>query len=399
MPPPVLSSRDCRRWRLPEYYHASVGTSRRSLDGPRLQAFFIHGHSTLSPQQWQGALDQVAAANPGTHLRMVGWSWWTRWKSDGAPPRLRIIDRCDWDMQSDRGSEFVNATPLDRGPTIELVVAGRSDGSTLLVLRSHHAVTDGIGRMHIAEELFRALRGEPLLGSNASFSDVDLVFGLGRGERPPPAVKVDWLTGAPAGDEIGDTWRRISLGPPGKNLLGRVAEALAQFARQHSQLPLLFGIPVNLRRHVPGLLSTTNFSSMLGVPLYPGEGAEQFTQRLKDMLSRRMETCYPRILNTLKLLPLRLIDRVLSRKLENYRTRKAPDTAVISNMGRYDAAALSCAGFRPERMFALPLSGGVFASLICIGEQVEMTLGMPRVIAGNGRFDALVEHLKKQLGA
>ena len=50
-------------------------------------------------------------------------------------------------------------------------------------------------------------------------------------------------------------------------------------------------------------------------------------------------------------------------------------------------------------MFALPLSGGVFASLICIGEQVEMTLGMPRVIAGNGRFDALVEHLKKQLGA
>jgi NRPS condensation-like uncharacterized protein len=399
LPPLAPVSAISRRLSLPEYYHASVGASRHTLDGPRLQIFVIRGHSTLNTQQWQRALDQVVACNPGLHLRLAGNSWWARWKSDGAPPRLRIVDDCDWDMLSEQGAGFIDAAPLSlrHGPNIELLVARRTDGSTLLILRCHHAVTDGIGSMHIYEELFRALRGEPLLGSNAGFSDTDLMLSVGARHTSSPRFKVEWLTGRPAGEETGDEWRRISLGPPGKNLLARAAAALAEFAGRHSESPALIGVPVNLRRHAPGLISTTNFSSMLRVPLFRGDGPEQFSQRLKEMLAQRMETFYRRSFDLFKLLPLSWIDRLLSRTLRNYRSRKAVETAVISNLGRFDAAALSCPGFQAERMFVLPIYGSVFSIMVCVGEQVEMTVGMPKNLAGNGRFDALVEHLKTRL--
>jgi hypothetical protein len=402
LPPLAPVSEISRRLSLPEYYHASVGASRHTLDGPRIQGFLIHGQSTLSAKQWQSALDRVAAANPGAHMRLVGKLWWARWKSDGAPPRLRIVEHCDWDMLSDRGAEFINATPLslEQGPNIELIVAHRTDGSSLLVLRCHHAVTDGIGSMHLLEELFRALRGEPLLGSNASFSEVDLMLSVGAKparQASTPRIKVDWLTGKPSGEQLGDEWRRISLGRPSKNLLARTAAAMAEFAHRHSEQPALFGVPVNLRRHVPGLLSTTNFTNMLRVPLYRGDGPEQFTERLKDQLAQRMETYYPRIVEVFKLLPLSWIDRMLSRTLKNYRSKRALETAVVSNLGRFDPAVLSCPGFQPERAIVMPVFGSVFSTLICVGEEVEMALGMPRIIAGNGRLDALVEHLRERL--
>jgi len=401
LPPLAPVAVIARRMSLPEYYHASIASSRHTLESPRHAVFFLKAEGRLSPQQWQHALDQVAAANPGTRLRLLGRLWWARWQSDGAPPRLRIVDHCEWDMRSERGAEFIEATslPLRQGPSIELIVAQLAGSSTLLVLRAHHAVMDGIGGMHFLEELFRALRGEPLLGSNAAYSDTDLMLGVGAGVKGPrPAhLKTNWLTGEPAGDEIGDEWRRISLGPPSKNLLARLAAALAEFYHQQSELPAMIAVPVNLRRHVPGLLSTTNFSNMLRVPLYRGDGTEQFTLRLKEMLAQRVDTLYSRVLDVFKLLPFSWIDRLLSRTLKNYRSKKPLETAVISNLGRADAARLSCPGFQTDYMFILPLAGSAFSTLICVGEQVEMTLNLPKLLASNGRFDALVEHLLMRL--
>jgi hypothetical protein len=385
----------------PEYYHACVGTSPKTLEPPRYQGYFIHADSSVTAEQWQAALDQASAANPGTHLRLVGRRGRARWESDGVRAPLRLVENLDWDMRSDRGAEFVHATPLslEHGPTLELVVARLIDGSTLLLLRSHHAVIDGIGMMHFLEEIFRALRGEPLLGSNAHFSDVDLMLSVGAKHSTSRHIKTQWLTGAPAGEERGDEWRRISLGAPGKNLLARLAAAMTEFAHRSSELPVLIGVPVNLRRHVPGMISTANFSNMLMVPMQRGDGAEQFNERLRAMLAQQMEAVYPRILDLFKQLPFEWCDRLFSRTEKNYRTKKALETAVISNLGRWDAAVFSCSGFTPRRMFIHPLAGSVFAVLVCVGNDVELTVNLPRVLASNGRFDALAEFLKSHLAS
>lgn len=400
LPPLAPVSRISRPVSTPEYYHASVASSGRTLEITRENGFILEGDGRVPVEQWMAALQAVSAINPGARLRMVG----KRWESDGLPPRLRVIDEgapnSDWDGRNSDRADFLYETPfpLDTGPTVELLVIHQPANKTLMVLRSHHAVMDGMGSMHFFLELFRALRGEPLVGTNAAFSDTDLMQSVGATKSTSKHLKTTAMTGRPQGDEPGDEWRRVSLGAPKKNQLARVADAVAEFARQHSpQLPLSIGVPVDLRRHAPGLNSTANYTNMVLVGLEPGEGGEAFRLRLKEMLDQKMETVYPRILEIFKWFSLRRLDLMLSRKEGNYRTKKALETAVISNLGRHEAAPLSGGGFKVEKFYVIPIKGSIFFGMACVNDEVELTLNIPRVLASHGRFDAFVEHLKLRL--
>jgi hypothetical protein len=382
-----------------EYYHYSIGTHPRTLEPPRDVVFVLEGHNELPPSQWQRALDIAAAANPGTRLRLHGHRRGARWKSDAPAPRLRVVEDCAWDGFSGQGSEFICAPPLALrdGPVVELIVAYRRSGGAFVILRSHHAVMDGSGGLHFLKEIFRALRGEALIGSNAAYSDADLLTHLGVTKSESKHIDTGWLTGPPRGDAMGDDWRRIALGRPRSNLLGHVAAAMAAFAHRDTALPALIAIPVDLRRHVPGLVTTTNFSSMLLVRLDRGDGAERFRERLQDMLAARMDAAWSPQLDWVKLLPPSWIDRLLSRTAGNYRTKKPKETAVISNLGRIDTAEFGAPGFVLQALFVLPLAGSAFSILTCTGDRVELTLNLPRLLAGDGRFDAFVEFLHERL--
>jgi len=399
LPPLAPQTRISRPLSTPEYYHACVGTSRWTLEGPRDVVFVLTADSRLTPLDWQRALDQATAVNPGMRLRLVGKRSKARWESDGQPPRLRIVEGCDWDTLTSQGSDFITAEPLslEHGPTLELQLVSCTDGRSLVILRTVHAIVDGGGALHLLRELFRALRGEPLLGTNAAFSDTDLMISTGTKHSTSKHFRTTWLTGEPSGDAMGDDWRRIPLGPPRKDMLARVAVAMAEFAHQRSDLPALIAVPVDLRRHVPGLLSTTNFSNMLFVRLDKGDGIAHFKQRLQDMLAQRMETVYPRILDIVKWLPLRWFDLLVSRTRWNYRKRKPMETAVISNLGRIDTEALSCPGFTLKHLFVHPLGGSAFSAMFCVDGQVELILNLPRVLSGEGRFDAFVDYLQRRV--
>ncbi len=384
-----------------EYYHASIGTHPRTLDPSREVVLVLEGEGDLPTEAWRRALDAVAAANPGVRLRLIGRRRRARWESDGPMPRLRIVDDCGWDALSGHGSEFIYATPLslEQGPCVELIIAHRPDGKTLVILRTHHAIMDGSGILHFLRELFRALRGEPLLGTNAGFSDVELLRSLGiarsQSERMEKiATLPPDLSGA---DAKGDTWRRIQLGPARKHLLAHLAVAIAEYAHRTSPLPALIAIPVDLRRHVPGLLSTGNFSSVVRLRLDPGEGPERFQERLQALLAQRVEAGWSPKLEWLRALPSPWLDRMLSRTAANYR-RKAPlETAMISNIGFCNPADYSAPGFVQQGMLGVPLAGGVFAALMGTGNGVELMLNLPNLLGSEGRFDAFAEFLRERL--
>jgi hypothetical protein len=326
---------------------------------------------------------------------MIGEGNSARWDSAGLPPRLRIVENCSWDARSDHGSDFLYETPLplDTGPTIELVVIPRPGNRSLLVLRCHHAVIDGTGSAYFLQELFRALRGEPLCGTNAAFSDVDLMLSVGATRSTSRHVRTVAVTGHPQGEERGDVWRCISLGKPGKNFMPRIAGAVASFAHTRTDLPVLIMVPVDLRRHAPGLQSTMCYATALVVRLDKGEGSEEFKRQLHEMIDARMETVYPRILELAKLLPRPWLDRMLSRTESNYRTKKPLETVVISNFRGHQSTEMGCASFRSERMFVIPPKGSAFIAFTSVDGHMELSLNLPRVLASDGRLDAFVEHL------
>lgn len=386
---------------MPEYYHACIGTSPRTLEGPRDVIFALEGEldGGITPAQWQQALDRVTEANPGLRMRWHGSLGWSRWRCDGPPPRLRLIDDCAWDARSNIGAGFITETPLSltEGPVVELIVARQSATRGLVILRTVHAVMDGSGGYHTLRELFRALRGEPLQGSNATFSDVDLLKAIAAPAVKPEPVQTCWLTGAPDGDATGDDWWRIPLGPARSQLLGRVAVAMAAFAHTHSTLPVRIAVPVDLRRHAPGLLATTNFSSMLFVTLQPGDGIDVFREQLRAQLAVKREAAYSSLLDLFRWLPLSWLDRMLGRTLANYRNRRVPETALISSLGVLDPAEFSARGFTLDGMSVVPMAGTVFTVLMVIGGQAQLMLNLPRVLSGQGRREALIAHLQASL--
>ena len=399
--PPLQSVKQIDRpLSMPEYYHACVGRSARTLEVNRENGFVLRGEGRISAAQWQDALAKVASTNPGARLRLVGRRQRARWLSDGQFPALRIIEDCTWDGFSSEGSEFLYETELslENGPTVELVVMHQANNRMMLLLRSHHAVMDGMGCFHFLQELFRALRGEALLGTNVAYSDVDLMESVdaepAEKQKPVPVVA---LTGEPRGEQKGDDWRRVYSGAPQKNLLGKVAAAMTEFMHQHTDGPAVIAVPVDLRRHMPGLLSTGNYTSMLRVRLEKGATAEDFKTQLQAMIATRKETVYLRIFNLFKWLPFTGLDLMLSRTEKNYRNKKPLESLVISNIGRNRSEDFSCDGFRMDGLLAIPLAGSVFAVMAGVDDRVEVLMNIPRILSSEGRFDALEAHLNKRL--
>lgn len=386
-----------------EYYHASVGTSAKTLEQPRHVYFMLRGRvlAELDAALMTQAIARVADVNPGIRLRWQGHLGFSRWSSDGALPRLRIVDDCLWDGRSSRGAEFLDEQDLSLtdGPCAEFIWVRQADSRGLLVLRSLHAVMDGMGGMHLLAELFRALRNEPLLGSNAVFSDADLM----RAMQVPTIRHLPYetcaLTGAARGDCIGDDWWRLSLGPVQPRLLSRVALALAEFAHQFSDLPVRIAIPADLRKHVPGLVASTNFSNMLFVHLAKGALPGDFDAQLQAQTLSRREASYPAIYDWLRWMPLTWFDYLLGRRRSNFNTRKPVETVVISNMGKIDLTRFVCPQFEADDCLVPPMPGNAFVVLYSLNNHIEIMLGLPRILSGQGRRQALTDWLIERFGS
>lgn len=385
---------------VPEYYHASVGSSGRTLEPPRMGIMVLEGSGPdLEPEAWREALDKVSREHPGSRLRLAGDRWRARWVNDGQPPRFRFVERTDWDVLSQAGCDFIDAVPisLERGETMELVLVNESPRGRLVILRFAHAIMDGGGSLHFLRDIFRALRGEPLVPSNAAFSDTDLMRRLGPRNSASRHVRTHWLTGLPRGEEMGDQWRRIFLDTRGRNILARIAGIMAEYSHRDSGKPALIAVPVDLRRRLPEMVSVANFSNMLVVRLEKGDGEDVFRHRLRKLLDERADLFFPRVLSLAKLFSLARMDLMLSRTLGNYRRKRPMETAVISNLGRMDSRDFSCDRFVMSRIFAMPLAGSVFSVLVGVDDRVELVLGMPKVLSSNGRFDDFVAFLKQRI--
>lgn len=386
----------------PEYYHACIGHHPRTLIRPRDVVAVLEGELAAGAQiDWQAALDRAAAVNPGCRLRLSGKRQGARWSSDGQPPALRLLPDCDWDGRSSQGDDFIFATPLplEAGRTCELIVAGRD--KLKVIFRATHAVMDGMGVVHFLLEIFRAVRGEPLLGSNATYTDVELMRHVPSRPLPFKPSSPPSLTGAPQGAERGGLWRRVTLPGPQPNLVPRVALAIAEYARRNggTTKPARIALPVSLKRHAPELLATTNFTNMLYLDVAPHEGLDDIKAHLGAALERNVDANYPGILEAIRYLPFPWLDRLLSITEKNYTKPKVFETAVLSVMGPFKRTAFSGGGFRAETLYGLPQKENAFVVVVGFQGKFELLVGMANVFASAGRLDAFIDYLQQRLTA
>ncbi len=382
-----------------EYYHACVGRNPRSLIRQREVVFVIEGECPAAAVDWRTALDQAAAANPGARLRMLGKRQHARWVSDGQTPQVRILPECEWDGRSEHGEAFIYAVPLslEEGRTAELIVAGRQQPK--LIFRVLHAVMDGIGALHFLQDMFRALRGEPLLGSNATYSDSELMQSIESARVWAKPLQLACITGGVQGDQRGGGWRRITIPGPQPNLMARIVLNLVEYARRHSELPVRLAIPANLRRFAPQLLATTNFTSM---PYIDFESAtnldlETVKARIKDIQTHNLDVNYLKIFELVRYLPFSWLDALLTLNEKNYTAPKLHESAVLTVLGAFKKNLFSGGGFSARCIYVLPQLDNVFITVTGVQGKFEICVGMPQVFASHGRMDALLDFLTERL--
>lgn len=384
---------------------------------PFVNQLVIEGRGKIREESLKRALEQVAAAHPGMSLRLKGALGWSRWVP-GAPPELRVVDGRQWDGMGPKGAPFLEeALGVGRGPVCELLwVEGEPPR---LVLRTHHAVTDGRGASYFLEDLFRALREEPVEGAACGpLTDADLARNVPLPERlsrkarggsaenqelPPvePPADRPAPTGACHIFSTATTWARVRI--PGRfpRLLPRVAMALGTAARQRTETPLRIGIAVDLRRYAGDLRSSANLTGVLHLEL-GASGPEAL-----DALEARIQDCLPFAAGVplqaerLKGVPLWLMALIGRRSaLKNLRKGRFPVSATLSNLGRQDLRAWTSLGWTSRRAFWIPPGNPglpLFLTLSGDDEGIDLCGTMPVGLADEGRLEALLAEIRADL--
>ena len=156
-------------------------------------------------------------------------------------------------------------------------------------------------------------------------------------------------------------------------------------------------MPVNLRRHYPGLASTSNFTGLVHIDMVKTDDAESFRLKLRRALDDKTDAFYHWIFKLVTYLPMGWIDYSLGRRKGNYLNRKLVETVLITNFGAVDLNEFLCPDFAAHNVYSLPIGGNSFISLYASGQNLNVLIGMPKVYAADGRMEEFCERIKGML--
>ncbi len=316
----------------------------------------IEGEGFISAHELRIAIDEASRVNPGSRLVLRGVLGWSRWVACGPTPRLRLLS--SW--LDDDSASYEIAQPLSpvMGPTCEVVYSPPNSLSGIyrLVFRCFHGVMDARGLLHFAEEVFRQMRGEKLVGADSTLSDTELAQLLGA-KRKRPALKSKYLPLTQAGDRRDQKilWRRVAIDGTFPALVSKLAVALVGTSQQGHSVPVRLMVPVDLRNYQRDLLSTGN----LTYPLFLDVTAEQSWQEVQKKILSRLAAREPIQMDqaefVLPWLPLWLTRAGYVYWIRGHRrTGRFPVSVLLSHLSLRNRDQLSAAGFRCTSVYFLP---------------------------------------------
>jgi hypothetical protein len=326
----------------------------------------VEGRGQLDPAVLQAAVAEAAVANPGVRVRLKGFLGFSRWVDSGIAPDVRAIAGSDWEGSNERATEFMSQPfdPLGGGAIADVWLVGCGDGRTRIVFRALHAAIDGRGLLHWIREVFRALRGETLQGSDSTLMDIEVQQRYRDkvipGPKEPPRNWIPVVEPGPV-EPLRYIWRRAVIGRPVSNMLTKTVAFLAQRARR--RLPdsaVAFTIPVDLRGLRVDEMSVGNLTGYVDLNVGADDTPRSLVQRLADNIRGYADCRVAPAIRLLWWLPIRLLAYRLRRRVNRLlftANRFLPSGGVVS-IGKLMPEWFSCAGFQGRPPYAIPPAVG-----------------------------------------
>jgi len=287
------------------------------------------------------------------------------------------------------------------GPTCEVVLVPSMQG-TSLVFRCFHGIMDARGLLHFAEDVFRALRGEPLIGATSTLNDTEFVQSM-VGNRKRPFLKSDrrTITGAVPARTSPVIWKRVTLDGPTPGLVAKIASFLSRHAAQFHDSPTRIMIPVDVRNYQKELQSTANLS----YPIFLDVSAKQDWRDVQKVVLKKLSTKEPMRLDpaerVLPWLPMWLVRRIYAAWIGSHRrTGRFPFTALVTHVGLQGTSGVSGGGFEASSLYFLPVQTDfvpLTVSAVSNAKSAELVVSAPSVLLDEARLSELCEAIKTGL--
>lgn len=368
----------------------------------------IEGHGALSVDTLRAAVEKAARANPGSRVRLRGVLGFSRWVDCGIAPQVQEIRDSSWDGRSERSAGFMEERfdALAGGAICKLLYVRGNPAR--IVFRTLHAAVDGRSLLHWIAEVFRALRGEPLLGSPSTYIEWDIMRKfqdrVNREALDAPSTEPSLpviACGALRPTRLRYVWRTVMFPGNIPNVLSKFAIFLAQYARRRAQGRVCFTVPVDLRTLREEVLSLGNLTGYLSIPIGPGDGTRDFSRQLSLRVRNYIDCYRPDVLKKLPWVPVRTIRREIGRNLQRSLYEPVPDapSGGVVSMGNFPLQNLSTPEFTPLELIPIPgFAGKLNVVTIFTQRHTVTTFAAPESYNAEGQLDALLDAFQSEFG-
>ncbi len=369
------------------------------IESPFCNQVVLEGTGVLNESLWQNAVEEACEANPGSRLILKGRWIWAKWVDSGITAPIRVVDGSNWSGYESDGAPFLfDPFPYKTSHTSEVLLVNGSPPR--VIFRTLHATMDGGGTAMWVLDIFRALRKEPLVGAPSTITDKELMDSLKCQTRDVLSAKRCLTpTGRPDGKEPGFIWKRTTLEGKFSKLLPQLALAVAKEARQQGPGDVRVTVPLDLRKRVPDIASTANFTRRIYLEIPPEATIDTLSRQLKEKLDHLVGD--PWLGNLAIYIPMVWLKGLFIASREKDRERGFyKDTGTISNLGKLPVELFRGGGFEAQTCFFIPpevQAKPFFITLSGYENRVEMITAMPRVLASKGRLDKFIANILTEL--
>jgi amino acid adenylation domain-containing protein len=371
---------------------------------PPILQVVVEGVGDISQADLVAAVDRATAANPGCRLRKAG----KEWVADGPAPRVRVVAGT---VGSDGVADIPalhDPLPADGALCEVLWCPGKPSA---LVFRASHAIMDGQGRSLWMADVFRALRGEEPVGAPSPITEIDVFehvdtakAGAGAGDGAGAADQTAANCPSPLGEPGKDTggahrtaWARRTVDGYHPGLVAKVATALTGI---YGLDVARFGVAFDLRRHLPGELTTGNLVQTVMVDVPAGQTWEELYERLLAMMAADREVTQRTEWGMLRL-PVPVLRQII--KLGEAgppAKRRYGSVTAVNHLSRAELVDFCTPAFEAQTVYSAPLLSGMAApdlNLIEVGGRTELVLSWRGGPGATERMESVLDQVAEAL--
>jgi NRPS condensation-like uncharacterized protein len=372
---------------------------------PLVNQFFVVGEGSIDTERLQQALNKAVIVNPGIHLKLKGF-WGARyWDDHAIAPSVSEVSAPHWNSENSINAPCLgDAIDLRNDTPCKVFIIHAANGTHIL-FRTHHAITDGRGTVHLMSDVFRILRGEAPLGSTSKLTEWDIAM---REERPPGnEFKDDCLPvikGTVDPNTTGYQWCRFNWNGDKNKFAAKILYACALISRKNfGEGKVLFRIPADLRRYIKEDEGFTIANCSGAIDLEIKEDAklnELRTQIVRAMRQKMDLAPFTDKQKYAKWLPKSMF-RLHPESLKNmHQAMRYKMSGIVSYMGEVDNEMFRCEGFKPTSQFGIPIpfeNRPLFVAACSYNDTTNIIIGCPKAVASMPEMESFCQELSNTL--